>query len=171
MPGEGEKVAAMSAWQAGHNSPSAVGSHMGHSGTPGSVRRPGAPHVIRGYGPVPAWLAALERQGRATGAEGGRVCAWLGCARLVIDRVEGRPYCARHVPWAQAFATRAPCVPPPWLSIRERFPPLWAMSSPPRRAELDAALRVNLARMEFTGLESLLAMLAGPVSAGDGRGH
>lgn len=126
MPGEGEKVAAMSAWQAGHNSPSAVGSHMGHSGTPGSVRRPGAPHVIRGYGPVPAWLAALERQGRATwsgslphdadGAPGHcpggyrpcRGCGWL------IAKGAGR-WC--DLCWAEGYGVRAEHLPPGVLPL------------------------------------------------------
>ena len=110
-----------------------------------------------------------EREPRPAAASGdGRVCAWLACPRLVIDRIEGRPYCPRHAPWARAFAARRPDMPPPWLSTAERAPWLWSGASAAARADMRAGQLRGLALMEADGLERVLAV---PVSDLGGGAH
>lgn len=110
-----------------------------------------------------------EREPRSVPSPGdGRVCAWLGCSRLVIDRVAGRPYCPRHASWARAFAARRPDMPPPWLSTAERAPWLWESATPERRSRMRAGQLRGLALMEADGLERVLAVMAVPVSARGG---
>jgi hypothetical protein len=127
------------------------------------------PWVCR-RGPAAAEVAAMKRaatrraiacqgQDRVTVGEGGRVCAWLGCGRLVIDRVAGRPYCPRHVPWARTFADRLPHVAPPWLSTENRLPRLWAAVPPAEGARLREGQLQSLAEMEAEGVEKVVAAL------------
>ena len=111
----------MSAWQAGHNSPSAVGSHSGHSaGTSGSLRpsRPGPPAAAERESAYPEFLKphweVRPRDGGPVVHRGSIVelVAWLGsrpsdelAGLAVIDRRDNWRS-ERVAQWARTWRAR-----------------------------------------------------------------